>query len=350
MGEMIETYRAVRDGRSGSRWKRAVGGLLLRHVIPSRTRLRVLTNLLYVYQQLGFHRPGGWIARRLSRRLGEAHALLPPIGSPASRRIESSRTRPEGYGAEGPARMRVGLFLGCIAGEWFAETHLATIRVLNRNGIDVHVPEDQSCCGALHRHAGRLAEARKLFERNLRAFRGDEVDAVIVNAAGCGAALKEPPPGLTAGLEAPVRDVCEFLDEVGIRPPTRRIEARVAYDQPCHLVHAQQIGPGPVERMLDSIPGVERVPLVHSDRCCGSGGVYNILQPEMASRMLQEKVDAIRLSRADFVVTGNPGCILQIRKGLLGSPIRVLHPVELLDWAYSSSSVSPKASEERREG
>jgi glycolate oxidase iron-sulfur subunit len=265
-------------------------------------------------------------------------ALLPPIPHPAVRRIDTDRTRPEGYPCDGKPRLRASLFLGCIASEWFAETHRATIRVLRRNRIDVVVPDGQTCCGALHRHSGLVEEATALHEQNTAAFAGAGVDVVLVNAAGCGASLREAPAGSSTRGGPEVRDICEFLDEVGIVPPTARMERRVAYHQPCHLVHAQGVGPGSIERLLSSIPGLRLVPLRDSDRCCGSGGIYNVLHPRMAGPILEAKIEAIRESGADTVVTGNPGCLLQIRSRLRG--VRILHPVELLDLAYSRSTPS----------
>ena len=237
--------------------------------------------------------------------------------------------------------MRVGLFLGCIAAEWFAPTHRATIRVLRRNGCDVVVPHAQTCCGALHRHSGLLADGAALLERNATAFRESGVDVVVVTAAGCGAALKDPPPpsdkaaSRSEGLGVPVRDICEFLDEVGIEAPKGRIEKTVVYDQPCHLLHGQKVGGDVVDNLLRTIPGLRLLPLAGSDRCCGSGGAYNLLEPEIAAALGEEKAASIKTTGADIVVTGNPGCAMQIRSALRETGIEVLHPIELLDRAYS---------------
>jgi glycolate oxidase iron-sulfur subunit len=220
-----------------------------------------------------------------------------------------------------------------VASEWFAPVHRATIRTLVKNGCDVLVPDVQTCCGALHRHAGLLAEARALERRNRAAFAMSGVDAVIVNAAGCGASLKEPLG--EDGETIPYRDVCEFLHEIGLREPARPVACRVAADQPCHLVHGQRIGREIVEGLLARVPGLELVPLRDSERCCGAGGIYNLLHPEMADPILEEKVRAIRESGASAVATGNPGCAMQIASGLRGLPIEVVHPVELLDRAYA---------------
>lgn len=230
--------------------------------------------------------------------------------------------------------MKIGLFLGCIASEWFAPTHRATVRILQKNGCHVIVPHAQTCCGALHRHSGLGNEGAELFRKNAEAFKASGVDVVVVNAAGCGAALKEPPHG-GDDLGVPVRDICEFLDEVGIAPPTGHIEKSVVYDQPCHLLHGQRIGSGAVERLLEAIPGVRLLQLESSEKCCGSGGVYNLLEPEIAELLGDEKAALIRKTMAEIVVTGNPGCAMQIRAALRDTSIEVMHPVELLDRAYS---------------
>jgi len=335
MGDIVESYRQSRGKRPGRRGASVLlASLLLRHVIPYRERIAALTDLLYLYQRTGLRRLVRAVVRRTSRKLARLDDLLPSIPPPSTRFIETERTRPGGYKAVGARRLRAGLFLGCVASEWFAEAHQATIRVLVRNGVDVIVPETQTCCGALHRHAGRMSEAESLFLQNGLAFEKAGVDVVVVNAAGCGAALKEPPPGIRRPFPIPVRDVCEFLDEVGIVAPELSIEKTVAYHQPCHLVHAQRVGPGAVLRLVGSIPGIRLVPLRESDRCCGSGGVYNIVHPEMADLLLDRKIAAIRESGAEIVVTGNPGCLLQLQSRLSATRVELLHPVELLDRSY----------------
>ncbi|MBI4605792.1 MAG: (Fe-S)-binding protein [Planctomycetes bacterium] len=343
MGEMMESFRGALN--RSRRWKgpgHLLARILLTHVLPYRDRIAAITDLLYLYQRSGLRRAVRAVLRLCSKRLSGIEDLQPEVPEPALRRIETDRERPQGYPAEGKARMRVALFLGCIASEWFAPVHRATIRVLQRNGCDVVVPHEQTCCGALHRHGGFLDEAGRLFDRNAEVFERARVDAVVVNAAGCGAALREPPHGSRRGLGAPARDVCELLEEIGIVAPDRPVEKRVAYHQPCHLVHGQRIGPQAVEGLLRQVPGLVLVPLRDSDRCCGAGGIYNLLHPEMAGPILEEKVRAVLESGAQVVATGNPGCAMQVRAGLLGAPggrdIEVMHPVELLDRAYARAS------------
>jgi glycolate oxidase iron-sulfur subunit len=334
MGEMMESFRhaTLAEHPTGPA-RSGFARFLLREVLPHRERIARITDALELYQRSGLSRGMSFVLGLVSRRLERLHALQPAVPPRRARRIPTDRERPEGFPADGERRARVALFLGCIASEWFAVVNRATIRVLQRNGCDVIVPHAQTCCGALHRHAGLLDDARELLARNTRAFGKEPVDAVIVNAAGCGASLKEPLED--GGSRVPYRDVCEFLHELGLQPPDRPLHRRVAYDQPCHLVHGQRIGQSVVEGLLRSIPELELVPLHRSERCCGAGGVYNLMHAAMSDAVLAEKVQDIVASGADIVATGNPGCAMQIRRGLANLSVTVAHPVELLDQAYS---------------
>lgn len=350
MGEMMEWFRsesgtAPRFGaaRPSGAAGTTLGRFLLRQVLPHRGRIAAITDLLELYQRTGLRAAVDAALRKVAPKLARRHALQPDVPPRRLRRIAAGT-----YPAHGEPRARVALFLGCVAAEWFAPVHHATIRVLRRNGCDVVVPAEQTCCGALHRHAGLLDDARALLARNRTAFGAERFDAVIVNAAGCGASLKEPVDGgagsgtgsdAAAAGDAPAyRDVCEFLADIGLAAPEGAVRAKVAYDQPCHLVHGQRVTKDTVEGLLRSIPGLELVPLARSERCCGAGGVYNLLHPEMAEPILREKADDLLASGAAIVVTGNPGCLMQIAAGLRGKPIEVLHPVELLDRAYEGES------------
>ena len=336
MGDMMETLRHELGEKAPRRTVRGrLGRLLLERLLPHRSRVRVLSDFLWLYQVSGLRWLAGKALPLVSPKLGELHARQPSLARPSERRLDvAGELSVETLPARGPARMRVGLFLGCIASDWFAATHRATLRVLRRNGCDVVVPRAQTCCGALHRHAGLTPQSVDLFARNVDAFDAAGVDLVVVNAAGCGAALKEPPHGRDVRFSMPVRDICEFLDEIGIVAPTGSIDARVAYDPPCHLQHAQQVGPEVVDRLLAKIPGLAQVPLADRDRCCGSGGIYSLVHPEVAEPLAELKRDAIIRSGAEILVTGNPGCLMQIRSALAGEGVRVMHPIELLDEAY----------------
>jgi glycolate oxidase iron-sulfur subunit len=345
MGEMMEGFRHElrrQAGRAG--WLAALGRFVLDHVLVRRDRVALLTDLLWLYQQSGLRRLADSILPKLAPRLGRLHGLQSDVPSPRSRRFDAEVEARGGiFRARGRPRLRVGLFLGCIAREWCAPVHRATVRVLVRNGCDVLVPDSQTCCGALHRHSGFAEESAVLFRANAEAFAALGADAVVVNAAGCGAALKEPPHGAEGAPRIEVRDVSEFLDEIGIEPPRAEVRRRVAYDQPCHLLHAQRIGAEVVEGLLRQVPGLELLPLPGSDRCCGAGGVYNLLHPERALQLRDEKVAVVLKTGADTLVTGNPGCAFHLAARLRTSGVEVMHPVEVLDEAYGGGSRQKKS-------
>lgn len=241
---------------------------------------------------------------------------------------------------------KVALLKGCVMEGLFGDTNRATERVLARNGCYLVDANDQVCCGALHAHAGQLESARRLAKANIEVFSASGADRIIVNAAGCGAAMKEYGHLLANDLDfasrarefsSKVRDVSEFLIENGITPPTGRVEKRVAYDAPCHLIHAQKIALAPVE-LLRTIPGITIVPLRGSESCCGGAGIYNLQHPELSSEILGDKISSIKESNAQIVVTANPGCIMQLGAGAIinNLNVEVVHPIELLDAAYEN--------------
>jgi glycolate oxidase iron-sulfur subunit len=244
--------------------------------------------------------------------------------------------------AIGPKRARVALFLGCVADAMFPETNAATARVLQRNGCEVVIPRGQACCGAIHYHSGVEQPALGLARRNMTAFGAEDVDAIIVNAAGCGAMLKDYrhilPPAEHDQAERfcdKVKDVSEYLMALGPIPPTNPVAVTATYHDACHLCHAQQVRSQP-RALLGMIPGLELVPLEESEICCGAAGTYNLTQPEMSERLGRRKMDFIEATAAEVVATGNVGCILQIARKVKerGKPIEVVHPVDLLDRAY----------------
>lgn len=270
--------------------------------------------------------------RRLAAMLDLAPGRVPPP-DPLPRVIP----------ARGRRRARVALLAGCVQQVLAPGINRATAEVLAANGVEVVVPPEQGCCGALPMHAGDLDRARRLAARNLAAFPGD-VDAVVVNAAGCGSAMKEyghlfagfPEEDRARALAARVRDVAEFLDELGpLEPGPLPARRRVAYHDACHLAHGQGIREAP-RRLLGAIPNLELVELDEPDLCCGSAGTYNLEHPEIARILQERKVASIRRSGADAVATGNIGCMVQIRQGLEreGLPVPVVHTVEILAEAY----------------
>jgi glycolate oxidase iron-sulfur subunit len=279
------------------------------------------------------------ISRLLSRlpgRLGFAMAMLE--STRRSGRRASAPITPDGH------RGRTALLTGCVMEGLFGDVNRATERVLATNDYRVEPVEGQVCCGALHAHAGDADAARRLARRNIEAFERANVDYICVNAAGCGAIMKEYGHLLAddAGwheraerIAAKVRDVSELLAAAGPRHggPVR---TRVAYDAPCHLMHAQRVVTPPLD-VLRAIPELELVPLDESDMCCGSAGIYNLVEPDVSDVVLDRKLANIAASKADTVTTGNPGCLMQIGAGLIraGSRVNAIHPVELLDESYA---------------
>jgi glycolate oxidase iron-sulfur subunit len=264
-------------------------------------------------------------------------AMLAASGS----KIERRAYAPEERGGRGT----FALLRGCVMEGLFAETNRATERTLKQNGYSARSAPGQRCCGALHAHAGDLYGARELARRNIVAFENSGADYVAVNAAGCGAMMKEYEHLLrddadwherAAAVAARVRDVSELLAAAG-PAPGHRLPLRVTYSPPCHLRHGQRIVDAPLA-VLGSIPGLQIEPLNDSDQCCGSAGIYNLIEPETSNRVLEAKLDNVDDTKAAWVVTGNPGCHMQIGAGLIqdGSSVRVIHPVDLLDASYSA--------------
>jgi glycolate oxidase iron-sulfur subunit len=277
----------------------------------------------------------------LPEKLRRMHRLLPPI-----KRREPAL--PDVLPAIGPKRARVALFTGCVADALFHHVNWATARVLQANGCEVVVPQSQGCCGAIHYHSGAGEPALSLAKRNLRALGSDGFDAVIVNVAGCGSMLKDyghmghevAPEDGALGTEltkfaGKVRDVSQFLAELGPLDPPGEIPLTATYHDACHLCHAQQIREQP-RMLLAKIPGLKLVPLAESEICCGAAGSYNLTEGEMADRLVTRKVGHIAATGADVVVSGNAGCTLQLQAGLrdAGHNLPVVHPMELLDWSY----------------
>jgi glycolate oxidase iron-sulfur subunit len=289
--------------------------------------------------------PPGSVADDLAvsgvRAHADPHALMGayPRATGAATGVSVRSRMAEGDGR----RTRVALLDGCVQGSLFARVNAATVRVLAVNGCEIVAAPGQRCCGALDAHAGTLDRAKELARANIAAFEAAEVDHVVVNAAGCGAIMKEYGEQLRDDPEwaerahafsARVKDIAEFLVERGIVSGAD-VPLRVTYDAPCHLHHAQRIHTAPL-RLLDSVPGLEHVPLPQADECCGGAGLYGVHHPELGGRILADKVAAIRSTRADVVLTPNPGCMMQIGAGLLleGLDVRVLHPIEIVDESY----------------
>ena len=249
--------------------------------------------------------------------------------------------------AKGKRRYRVALLTGCVQSVLFPEINSATVRVLSQNGCEVIIPKNQGCCGALSLHSGRLSEARDFARSNIDVFEKYDVDAVIVNSAGCGSTMKEYGELLNNNpsyderaekVTKKTKDVMEFLADIGLQGELKELKLRVTYQDACHIAHAQRIKEHP-RKIIKHIPGIEFVELPESDLCCGSAGIYNLIEPDMAEKLLERKISKLKETGAQVLVAGNPGCLLQIGMGIKrhGLNIKTAHPVELLDWAYKGS-------------
>jgi len=332
-GRIAEAARAA-IGPPGSGVSRSLTGVFLKGLLPSPRRLRLFTRALGFLQRSGLMALGRIF---LPQRLREAQEMLPPIP-------RQFFDPPEVLPAMGERRARVAFLSGCVMSTLFADVNAATVRVLQRNGCEVVIPRNQGCCGALHAHNGEVEMAKAMARRNIDVFLATGADYVLTNAAGCGAAMKEYSHLLASdpayarramAFVRKVKDVTEFLEEIGLNTPSRRIPMRVTYQDPCHLAHGQKVRAQP-RALLQAIPGIELVEMEASDRCCGSAGIYNLTQPEMSRKLLEEKVANIQKTGAQAVVAPNPGCMLQIRYGLkrAGSMTPVYHLLDLLDQAY----------------
>jgi glycolate oxidase iron-sulfur subunit len=241
----------------------------------------------------------------------------------------------------------VGILAGCVMRVLFGGTNAATVRVLQANGCDVIAPPIAECCGALHLHTGFHTEGLQRARTLIDAFAPylDRLDAIILNSAGCGSTMKEYGDLLAddpayrdkaVAFAAKVRDVSEWLIQIGLTPPTGRLDAVVSYHDACHLAHGQKVRLQP-RQLLQQIPGLKLVEMDESDTCCGSAGVYNITQPELARRLLDRKIANLKETGASIIATGNPGCLAWIQQGVqeAGLKVRIVHPIELLDAVYT---------------
>jgi glycolate oxidase iron-sulfur subunit len=342
-GKLIEPFR-IHMEKTGAKaedlgWFKR---FLLFKITPYAGRMRVAlaparflqwTRLDWLLTKIGFY-------KLLPASLRQFHDMLPPL-----RRHYGKL--PEFMPAEGKRRARVALFTGCAGDAFFPETTVATAKVLQKNGCDVWVPRTQVCCGALHYHAAKEGPAQDFARQNCGTFLSkpgpdwNSVDAIITNAAGCGAMLKDyghllhdtPLAEQAATLAKKTKDISEFLMELGPIKPQHPIALKATYHDACHLCHGQQIRKQP-RQLLELIPGLELVPLPESEICCGAAGSYNITQPEMAERLGQRKAKNLLATGADAIFASNVGCLIQIRRYLraLKPHVWIAHPVDAL-WA-----------------
>jgi glycolate oxidase iron-sulfur subunit len=350
-GQLIEAARSeVERQRPGGWTRRLFRWVNFSLLLPHPRALSLAAAGLRFYQSSGLQRlvRASGLLRLLPGPLAAWEPLLPTLPAAADR-----APLPERVPAEGPHRATVGLLTGCIQQVAFGPQNRATARVLAKNGVEVLAPRAQSCCGALHAHAGEHATALDLARRTIEAFEATGVEWVVVNTSGCGAHMKAY--GLllagdpvwrerAARFARRVVDISEFLAREPLRGPLAPVRRTVTYHDPCHVVHGQKIRAQP-RALLAQIPELEVVELVEADWCCGSAGTYNLTQPEMAGRLQARKIANIEATKADAVITSNPGCIIQIVQGLRakGDAVEVLHIVELLDEAYGGRPAAREA-------
>jgi glycolate oxidase iron-sulfur subunit len=323
-------------------------------LFPYQARLRAIAWVLWVYQRVGLRAlvHASRILRILPARLAAMERLLPEIST-----AELRHRPPTHVPAHGPARRRVGLLLGCVQRVFFPHVNDATARVLAADGCEVQIPRGQGCCGALMLHAGREQEAAAAARRLIDAFETSEVECIAINAAGCGSAMKsygellrnDPAYADRARtFAAKCVDVSELLADLGPRATRHPLPIRVAYHGACHLQHAQRVSQAPRD-VLRSIPGVELQEIPEPDMCCGSAGIYNLLEPDTAATLRDRKVRHLLTTSAAVVVSSNPGCLMQIASGLhdTGRSMPALHLVELLDASINATPVLARGSESR---
>lgn len=337
-GKLIEPFRVAMEASSGTskshdwfhRW-------ILFRLFPYPNRLRAALAPARIAQTLRLDRAAKALGllNLLPPQLKQMAEMLPPL--PAR-----EPALPELLPAIGQRRARVALFTGCVGDAMFRPTNWATARVLQQNGCDVLVPRHQACCGAIHFHAGSSEPAREFADANVAAFNEDDVDAVIVNVAGCGAMLKDyghhwhdNQQSKREAFAGKVRDINEFLDGLGLIAPKGEIPVVATYHDACHLGHAQKIREAP-RRLLAQIPGLQLRDLPETELCCGAAGTYNLTETEMATRLSQRKLANIKSTGAECLITANAGCQLQIAREARsqGYPLWVVHPLDLLDLSY----------------
>jgi glycolate oxidase iron-sulfur subunit len=339
-GHLMEAAR----GQARRKYPEAPADRLFRRLIletfTSPGRLRLLLGPMRLYQKLGVQRLlRGTGLLKLFGRWGAMEAMMPtlPAASPAS-------NIPEVTPAVEPRRGRVALLLGCAQHAFFPEVNSATAHVLAANGFEVVTPRGQGCCGSLMVHEGEREKGKALARATIDVFEAASVDFIAINAAGCGSVMKDygellkDDPRYAARAAAfgrKVRDVSQILADAGLRGTLHPVNLKVTYHDACHLAHGQKVRSEP-RALLAAIPGLLLVPLRDADFCCGSAGIYNLLHPEVAREFLNRKLDRLAETGAQVVVSGNPGCLLQIAMGLRerGLPMRAAHTVEVLDWSY----------------
>ncbi|MBI1796733.1 MAG: 4Fe-4S dicluster domain-containing protein [Candidatus Eisenbacteria bacterium] len=372
-GRLLEETRGQLDRRRATRETpmRALGRWTLRHVVPRRERMHVIADLLRLGQwsPIAALMRSDWARRLLPPFAIQGFAMTPPLEPRDARSLERVAPRlPAGARMEateaalvflpaGTAKTRVWFFTSCVMEVMFPRVNHEAVRLLVLAGCRVEVPRAQTCCGALHAHAGLRREARVLARTNVAAFADAGYDFVVHDSAGCGATLREcghllddgPDAERAARFAAITRDLSQVLAAVGLpdapaslrspRDPSRPL--RVAYHDPCHLAHGQGVRAEP-RALLRRLPGADVVDLANADWCCGSAGVYNLTHPVMADAQLEKKLDTVERAAPDVVVASNPGCLLHMRRGAAarGLDVRMAHIAEVLGEAYPAPEMA----------
>lgn len=332
----IEEYLA-RNGRVPLLKK-----ILLGWVFLKQSRLRFLSFLMYLYQRSGLEKllRATGILKILSSQMHDMSAMLPELKWRKSYPVfKSGNTMHH-------RQIKVGVPTGCVQDVFFNQVNHDTIEVLAINGYDVFTPKNQQCCGSVHGHNGDLQAAKTLARSMIDTFLDEDVDYIVINSAGCGSFMKEYGHFLSddplyadkaARFSGKVLDISEFLVQVGFIPPHNPLNCRVTYHEPCHLVHGQKVK-NPPRQLLKALPGIEFVEMAESDWCCGSAGIYNITHYDASMELLKRKMNNIIHSGAEYVVTGNPGCLLQLLYGAkrFGCTAKIIHPVSLLKMGYQN--------------
>jgi len=340
-GRMVEDARCQIEAQAKrGRVATWIRDFVFRKLLVSRRALTAAGAALYLSEKLGlkgFMRLLGYC--HMGGSLGEM-AQLAPSAEPPFFFSQIGKTFP----AEGEQRHRVAFLAGCVANVSFARLNEATVRVLQKNGCEVAIPAGQGCCGALHLHSGLREDARQLARRNIDALENGGYDAIVMNAAGCGSTLKEYGELLADDAQysakahafaSQMRDVTEFLAGIELNREMTPVNAVVTCQDSCHLAHGQKVRTAP-RQLLKAIPGVEFREMRGADICCGSAGIYNVVQNEMSMQVLASKMKQVNATGAGIVATANPGCMLQLEAGVRmhGKGQKVMHVVELLDRAY----------------
>ncbi len=344
-GRLIEAARAEIEATVPQpALKRLIRKIVFEKLLPSRRNLELAGGMLHFYQQSGLQglvRASGVL--KLFGKAGDLEKLSPVAESPSFYRF---------YGkvlpAKGERRHRVALLGGCIANVCFARLNEATVRVLQQNGCEVSIPEEQTCCGALHVHSGLRDDARALARKNIDVMLAGNYDAILTNAGGCGSTLKEYDEllehdpsyaGKAREFKRRMKDVNEFLASIELNRNMGRLPYTITYQDSCHLSHGQKIKAAP-RSLLRAVPGLIFKEMPNSDLCCGSAGIYNVVHNDMAMAVLEKKMSYVNMVNPDVIVTANPGCMLQLKAGAQihgkGQPVK--HVIEVLDEAYKMGS------------